>query len=113
MVRHRAASEAAQAEANQAQQAMMSRASGSMAMPMASGLLGMIPGGSLISGMAAQAAMSSQMSAMQDGTAKMTASYQRVAQVQEQLAHAQARNDHLVGLFLQKKCKLPEAAAKP
>lgn len=112
VVKHRAAADAAQAEANQAQQAMMQRSTGGMAMPMASGLLGMIPGGSLVSGMAAQAAMSSQMSAMQDGTAKMTASYQRMAQVQEQLAHAQARNDHLVGLFLAKNCKVPEAAAR-
>jgi tagatose-1,6-bisphosphate aldolase non-catalytic subunit AgaZ/GatZ len=108
VVKHRAASDAAQAEANVAQEAMMKRAAGGSAMPMASGLLGMIPGGGMVSGMAAQAAMSAQMSAMQESTAKMTASYQRMAQAQEQLAWAQARNDHLVGLFLGKNCKLPE-----
>jgi hypothetical protein len=110
---HRAASEAAQREATQAQEAMMKSASGSMAVPVASSLLGMIPGGNMISGMAAQAAMQSQMSAMQDSTAQMTAAYQRMAQAQEALAHAQARNDHLVGLFLNKGCKLPEGQAAP
>lgn len=113
MATHRAASDAAQQEAAKAQETMMKSASGSMAVPVASSLLGMIPGGGMISGMAAQAAMQSQMSAMQESTSQMTASYQRMAQAQEALAYAQARNDHLVGMFLSKGCKLPEAQAAP
>lgn len=108
-----AASEAAQREAEAAQQELMKGAAGGSAMPVASSLLGMLPGGGMISGMAAQAAMSARMSAMQDGTAKVTAAYQRVARAQEQLAYAQGRNDHLVDLFLKKNCKLPASGARP
>lgn len=109
---HRATSDAAQAEATAAQDALMKQANSAGAMPMGAGMLGMIPGAGMFSGMAAQAAMSSQRSAMQEGTTKVTAAYQRMAQAQEQLAFAQGRNDHLVGLFLQKNCKVPEGAAK-
>lgn len=113
-LQHRVEADTAQREANTSQQDMMKQAGGGMsAMPLASSLLGMLPGGSLVSSMAAEAAMSAQRSAMQDGAARMMASYQRIAQAQEQLAYAQARNDHLVGLFLAKKCKLAEEPAKP
>ncbi len=107
---HRAASDAAQREANEAQQAMMKSASSGMMPSMGASLLGMVPGGGMVSGLAAQAAASARMSAMQDSTAKIMASYQRMAQAQEALAYAQARNDHLVGMFLSKGCKLPQAA---
>lgn len=110
MVKQRAVSEAAQAEANVAQEAMMKNAGGGMGMGMGSSLLGMIPGAGMLSGMAQQAAMSSQMSAMQESQGRMMASYQRMMKAQEQLAYAQARNDHLVGLFMEKKCTLPEGA---
>jgi hypothetical protein len=113
MARHRTASDAAQQEANVAQEAMMKGARGSMAAPMATSVLSMIPGVGMFSGLAAQASMQAQMSSMQESTQQMTASYQRMAQAQEQLGMAQARNDHLVGLFLAKNCKLPEAPAKP
>lgn len=108
--RHRAESEAAQKEATVAQDAMMKQAASSTAVPVATSLLGMLPGGSMVGSLAAQAAMSSKMSAMQEGTAKVTASYQRMAQAQEQLAYAQGRNDHLVDLFLKKNCKVPGAS---
>jgi hypothetical protein len=109
IVQHRAASDAAQREANEAQQAMMSSASSGMGTSMATGLLGMLPGGGMVSGMAAQAAAQAQMSAMREGQGRMMSAYQRMAQAQEALAYAQARNDHLVGMFLQKGCKLPQA----
>lgn len=108
---HRAASDAAQREANEAQQAMMKSANSGMMPSMGASLLGMVPGGGMVSGLASQAAASARMSAMQESTAKIMASYQRMAQAQEALAYAQARNDHLVGMFLSKGCKLP--AAKP
>jgi flagellar hook-length control protein FliK len=110
IARHRATSDAAQAEATAAQDAMMKQANSAGSMPMGAGLLGMIPGAGMFSGMAAQAAVASQRSAMQESTAKVTSAYQRMAQAQEQLAYAQGRNDHLVGLFLQKNCKLPDGA---
>lgn len=111
MARHRAAVDAAQREANTAQDAMMKRAAGGSAMPVASSLLSLVPGAGMFSGVAAQAAMSARQSALQEGTAQLTAAYQRIAALQEQMAYAQARNDHLVGLFLDRKCKLPEGAA--
>jgi hypothetical protein len=104
----RAEADALQREANASQQAMMKSASSGMMPSVGASLLGMIPGAGMVSSLAQQAAASAQMSAMQEGTAKMMASYQRMAQVQEQLAYAQARNDHLVGMFLAKGCKLPE-----
>ncbi len=107
IAKHQAEADAAQAEANTAQDAMMKNAGGG-GMSMGSSLLGMIPGANMFSGMAQQAAMSAQMSAMRDSQSKMMAAYQRVAQVQEQLAYAQARNDHLVDLFLKKGCKVPQ-----
>ena len=91
----------------------MQQASSGMGAPVASTLLGMVPGGSMASSLAAQAQASAQRSAMQKGASRMTAAYQRMAQAQEQLAYAQARNDHLVGMFLDRKCKLPEAGAAP
>lgn len=112
-LRHRTAADAAQREANAAQDTMMKRASSGGAMPMASGLLNMIPGAGMFSGMAAQAAMSGQRSSMQEGSSQVMAAYQRLAAAQEQLAYAEARNDHLVGLFLDRKCKLPEGAPRP
>ena len=113
VARHRSESEAAQKEANAAQESMMKSASGGAGMSMGSSLLGMIPGAGMFSGMAQQAAMSAQMSGMQESQSKMMAAYQRMMQAQEQLAYAQGRNDHLVGLFLEKKCKVPEGQAKP
>lgn len=112
IVRHRAASEAAQRDANAAQDNMMKRASSASAMPMASSLLSMVPGAGMFGGLAAQAAMSAQQSAIQEGTSQVMAAYQKVTAAQEQLAYAEARNDHLVGLFLGRKCKLPEGAAR-
>lgn len=111
IVRHRAASETAQRDANTAQDSMMKRASSASAMPMASSLLSMVPGAGMFGGLAAQAAMSAQQSAIQEGTSQVMAAYQRVTAAQEQLAYAEARNDHLVSLFLDRKCKLPEGAA--
>lgn len=113
MVKHRIGADEAQREASEAQQAVMQQAGGGMGVPVASSLLGMVPGGSMVGSLAAQAQVSSQRAAMQKGTAQMTAAYQRMAQAHEQLAHAQARNDHLVGLFLERKCKLPEGVAAP
>lgn len=109
VAKYSAESDAAMQEANAAQQAMMSNA-GSGVGTQAVGLLGMVPGASMFTGMAQQAAMSAQMSALQESQSKMMTSYQRMAKVQERMAYAQARNDHLVGLFLEKKCKLPEGA---
>lgn len=108
IAKHQAESDAAQAEANAAQDAMMKSAGRGPGASVGSSLLGMIPGANMFSGMAQQAAMSAQMSAMRDSQSKMMASYQRVAQVQEQLAYAQARNDHLVDLFLKKGCRAPQ-----
>jgi hypothetical protein len=113
IVKHRAASEAAQRDANAAQENMMKRASSAGAAPMASSLLSMVPGAGMFGGLAAQAAMSAQQSAIQEGTSQVMAAYQRVTAAQEQLAYAEARNDHLVGLFLDRKCRLPEGAARP
>lgn len=109
---HRAESDAAQKDANAQQEALMKSASGGMGMGVGSSLLGMIPGGGLLSGMAQQAAMSAQVSGMQEAQSKMMASYQRMMQAQEQMAYAQARNDHLVGLFLAKKCELPQGGQR-
>lgn len=108
VARHRAESDAAQKDANAQQEALMKSASGGMGMGVGSSLLGMIPGAGMLSGMAQQAALSAQMSGMQDAQSKMMASYQRMMQAQEHLAYAQGRNDHLVGLFLAKKCTAPQ-----
>ncbi|TFZ00286.1 hypothetical protein [Ramlibacter humi] len=113
IAKHRADAEAAQREANVAQEEVMQQAHSGMGAPVGSTLLGMVPGGGMVSSLAAQAQASAQRSAMQKGAGRMTAAYQRMAQAQEQLAYAQARNDHIVGLFLQKKCKLPDAGAAP
>ncbi|MET0311544.1 MAG: hypothetical protein ABW051_05795, partial [Burkholderiaceae bacterium] len=102
--------DAAQREAAQAQEAMMRGARGSTMSGMASGLLGSLPGVGLVGGLAAQASMTSRMAAAQEGTTAMTQAYQRVASASQSMAYAQARNDHLVGMFLQKGCKTPDAA---
>lgn len=111
--RHRAASEAAQREAAAIQEAMTGSSSGSGALPVASSLLGSIPGVGMFAGLATSAATSAQMANLKEKTEQMSAAYERLAAAQERAAHAEARNDHLVALFLDRKCKLPEAAAKP
>lgn len=113
---HQATVDAAQREAMQAQEAMMKSARGGGMSGTATGLLGALPGLGFVGGLAAQAQASSRMAAAQEGNAAMTQAYQRMAGATQSLAYAQARNDHLVGLFLQKGCKAPvdgaTAAAK-
>jgi hypothetical protein len=111
---HQAAADNAQREAAQAQDLMMKQAMGARGGGMSSaatGLLGMLPGVGFIGGIAAQSAAESRMASMQQQTAVVTQVYERMAQSHQALQFAQARNDHLVGLFLQKGCKVPEGAA--
>jgi hypothetical protein len=108
---------AAQQVADDARNAMMSQSmerGGGMqrGMGMASSLLGMIPGVGMVAGMAgsmgAQADMSARMAGIQDNTNKMMAAQQKAMELQQAMASAQARHEHLIDLFLRKNCSLPQ-----
>lgn len=102
-----AAVAAAQKEAQKAQDSMISGAMSSPGTGVATSILGMIPGAGIAAGLASQAAIAAQQAAAQQSATDMNQAYQRMATLSESLAQAQARNDYLIGLFLQKNCKAP------
>lgn len=112
-------SQAQQAEAMQAQEAMaetqnemMKQASGmrggGMGSVVGSGLLGMIPGAGHIQGAVMEAATEARRASMQEGAHKMMQAQTRLMNAERALEHAQARSEHLVDLFLKKDCKLSQ-----
>ena len=108
----KAASESAMKEANEAREAMGRSATGGAGTAAAGSLLGLVPGGSMIGGLAAQASAQAQLSAIQSSSNRMTQAYQRYAEHQQDLQFAMARNDHVVDLFGRKRCKVPMPAEK-
>lgn len=106
-----------QAKARQAQEAMtksqeaMTKQASNMSGGMGAiggGLLSMVPGGGLVSGLAARAATSARTSAIQQETNRMMQTQMEMINTEQALQYTQARSDHLAGLFLDKGCKLSE-----
>lgn len=108
---HKSTLDAAQQEAMQAQDSMLSSSMGGGMASMATSMLGMVPGAGMASSLVAQAQAAAQMAAAQQSASSMSHAYQRVAAAGEAMAHAQARNDYLIGMFLQRQCKVPATPA--
>jgi hypothetical protein len=114
-------SQAHQAEAAQAQQAMTdtqnemmklaSAGRGGVGSAIGGSLLGLIPGGAQVQGYAMQAAAEARRAGMQDNTNKMMQAQTRLVNAEQALEHVQARSEHLVDLFLKKGCRLSEVKA--
>lgn len=108
----KAALDAVQKNISTATSKMMGPSSGGTAgigvgSSIASSLLGMIPGGSMLSSASMAASVNARQAAMQDSVKSMMQSQTRAMDLQRDLAYTEARNDHLVDLFLKKKCTPP------
>lgn len=99
------------------QEAMVSQAtsrSSGMGMGMIGGsLLSMVPGGSLVSGLAMKAATSSRASAMQEETNRLMRTQTEMMNSEQALQYTRSRSDHLAGLFLDKGCRLSDVQRVP
>jgi hypothetical protein len=74
-------------------------------------LLGMLPGGGMVSSMAMQAALDVRRSAMQENVTKMMQTQNQLMNVSQSMQYTQARQEHLADLFLKKGCKLSQVKA--
>lgn len=105
----KAAAATVQREASAVQDKMFDESSqggtgGGFGSSLASSLLGMIPGGGMVGIAAMQASASARQATIQNSAKSMMQLQLTGAEIQQDIAYAEARHDHLVDLFLRKAC---------
>ncbi|TFY96590.1 hypothetical protein [Ramlibacter humi] len=103
-------SDALNAEFRKSQEELVSAMRSAVPTTAGMGLISMLPGGSVAGSLLAQSASSNRLNATAEYNRKMQAMQARAALMQTDIARAEARKDHLVGMYLQKGCRSTKSA---